>query len=194
MSKISKNFIKEIMLGTTLGILTATLMISFNYSPDIPNTQQVEPAYTPITITIPEVQQILQGKVVRVIDGDTIVILTESNREITIRLKSIDCPERNQPFGKKAKDFVLDQVAGKEVTIINTSLDRYRRTIGFVLYESKNLSKELLKQGLAWHYTKYSSDQELQQLEDRARLNNLGLWSNKASIAPWEFRKLKRGY
>ena len=42
------------------------------------------------------------GKVIKVIDGDTIDVLTDDNETIRIRLYGIDCPERGQPFGNNA--------------------------------------------------------------------------------------------
>ncbi len=135
---------------------------------------------------------IVKGKVVKVKDGDTIVILTENNQEVTIRLKSIDAPEKKQPFGQKAKEFVIEKIAGKEVKVIQTSKDRYGRTIGFVIFNDQNLSYELVKNGLAWHYVKYSNDATLQNLENQARNNKIGLWSDKTSISPWKFRKLRK--
>jgi len=41
--------------------------------------------------------------VVRVTDGDTIVVLTNDKKQIKIRLEGIDCPEYKQDFGYKAK-------------------------------------------------------------------------------------------
>ncbi|WP_442905685.1 thermonuclease family protein, partial [Kaistella sp.] len=50
------------------------------------------------------ISQTFTGKVVGVKDGDTMVVLFE-NKPITIRLEHIDCPEKNQPFGSRAKQF-----------------------------------------------------------------------------------------
>ena len=43
--------------------------------------------------------QTIQGKVVRVFDGDTITILDEGKVENKIRLNRIDAPENGQSFG-----------------------------------------------------------------------------------------------
>lgn len=40
-----------------------------------------------------EVNTILEGKVVKVSDGDTITILTSDKKQVKIRLSGIDCPE-----------------------------------------------------------------------------------------------------
>ena len=133
----------------------------------------------------------IAGKVVKVKDGDTVVVLDETKNVVTIRLAGVDAPEKKQDFGTVAKQFVSDQVFGKEVTFQEISKDRYGRTVAWVFYENKNLSEELLKSGLAWHYIKYDNSEYLQELEDKARRNEIGLWSLPNPIAPSEFRKVK---
>ena len=110
----------------------------------------------------------LTGKIVKVKDGDTVVILSNGIQH-TIRVADIDCPEKGQPYSKVAKDFVLNEVAGQEVEIKEKNKDRYGRIVGFVLYSGKNLSEELLKRGLAWHYKHFSDDAYLAKLEREAR-------------------------
>ena len=132
-------------------------------------------------------------KVIAVKDGDTIEILTSSNETITIRLNEIDCPEKKQAFGQKAKQFTSDFCFGKNVEIVGHKKDRYGRTIAFVIDENgRNLNEELVKNGFAWQYVKYSKSERLFMLEQEARKNKLGLWIDENPIAPWEFRKLKR--
>lgn len=133
----------------------------------------------------------IAGKVVKVKDGDTVVVLDGTKTMITIRLAGVDAPEKKQDFGTVAKQFVSDQVFGKEVTFQEISKDRYGRTVAWVFYENKNLSEELLMFGLAWHYTKYDKSKFLQELEDTARNNKTGLWSLPNPIPPSEFRKVK---
>lgn len=132
------------------------------------------------------------GKVIKVKDGDTIVILDSINVQHTIRVADIDCPERGQPFSKKARTFVSDELFGKEVVVEKKSTDRYDRTIGFVHYEGKNLSLELLKSGFAWHYSYYSDNKEMAELELEARKEKVGLWIDEHPINPYDWRKGKR--
>ena len=47
----------------------------------------------------------LDGKVVKVADGDTITILTDSKEQVKIRLFGIDAPERNKLSAKSQKTF-----------------------------------------------------------------------------------------
>lgn len=133
----------------------------------------------------------VSGKVVKVKDGDTIVVLNNQLTMVTIRLAGVDAPEKKQDFGVVAKQFVSDQVFGKTVIFKEVSKDRYGRTVAFVFYENKNLSQELLKVGLAWHYLKYEKSKYLQELETTARNSKVGLWSLPNPVAPWEFRVKK---
>lgn len=83
----------------------------------------------------------LKGKVIRVSDGDTIVILDSTNTQHRIRLDGIDCPEKGQPFGNKATLFIKDLVAEKEVVVEWKKKDRYGRILGYVFIDSINVNK-----------------------------------------------------
>ncbi len=132
------------------------------------------------------------GKVVGVTDGDTICVMHNGQAE-KIRLHGIDCPESHQPYGRKAKKFVSDLVFGKVVTIEVRDTDKYGRTVGeVILSDGHSLNRELVEAGYAWWYKKYSKDDSLGILEDRARLSKRGLWADPNPVAPWDFRRGKR--
>jgi endonuclease YncB( thermonuclease family) len=89
------------------------------------------------------------GKVVGVADGDTIKVMREG-RAVKVRLHGIDCPEKKQAFGKRAKEFTSDQAFGKQVEVRVQTTDRYGRIVGeVILPDSKNLNWELISVGLA---------------------------------------------
>jgi len=133
-----------------------------------------------------------EGKVVKVKDGDTIVILDNQNVMHTVRVADIDCPEYGQPFSKKAKIFVSNEIFGKHVIIKSKGLDKYNRIIGFVFYQDKNLSLELLRNGLAWHYSYFSNDKEMASLQEIAKNNKVGLWIDSSPVEPYKWRKGRR--
>ena len=135
--------------------------------------------------------QKITAKVVGVKDGDTFVVLHEK-KEIVVRLEHIDAPEKNQPFGYKAKKFVSDFCCGKTVVVIgNGKKDRNGRWIGEIFYNNQNLNKELVRNGLAWHYKRYSKSANYADLEIAARKKKVGLWRDKDPFAPWNWRKSK---
>ncbi|MDZ4120853.1 MAG: thermonuclease family protein [Candidatus Cloacimonadaceae bacterium] len=131
----------------------------------------------------------IRGKVVSVKDGDTIEILRDK-KTYRIRLNGIDCPENKQDFGNKAKQFTSEQCFGKTVTAWVSVQDRYGRYVAdVVLPNGKVLNEELVRAGLAWHYTQYSKSKKLATLEKEARARKRGLWSQKNPTPPWKFRR-----
>jgi len=130
------------------------------------------------------------GKVVNVTDGDTVVVLRAGNIQEKIRLAEIDCPEKSQAFGQRAKQFTLDKAAQKNVTVEVRDHDRYGRTVGEVfLPDGKSLNRELVRNGYAWWYRQYSKDLSLGENEQEARSARRGLWSDPNPIPPWDFRR-----
>jgi endonuclease YncB( thermonuclease family) len=134
----------------------------------------------------------LKGKVVSVADGDTITILTDGNTRVRIRLYGIDAPERGQDYGTKARQYLNDLCYGKNVRVETKGVDRYNRVLGVVYVADLNLNKEMVRQGLAWYYSYYVEDSELEALEQSARRQNLNIWSMKNPVPPYEHRKSKK--
>lgn len=128
-----------------------------------------------------------------IMDGDTFKLLTADSTLVKVRLANIDCPEKKQPYSTKAKEFTANAIFGKTVTISILKTDRYKRYISNVTYNgTMSLCHDLVSAGLAWHFVRYSNDDTLQQLEDRARLKKRGLWQDPNPIAPWEWRASKK--
>lgn len=132
-------------------------------------------------------------RVIGVKDGDTIVLLVDG-KPLTVRLNHIDCPEKKQDYGSKAKYFVSDRCFDKMITLKhNNKYDRYNRLLAeIILSNGDNLNKELVRNGLAWNYKKYSSDKDYNAIELKARQNKIGIWSYEDPIAPWDWRKKKK--
>lgn len=129
------------------------------------------------------------GQVVGVSDGDTIRVM-HSGRETKIRLFGLDCPERDQAFGNKARRFTANMVFRKVVEVQEVEEDSYGRTVAWISVNGKSLNKELLRAGLAWWYRYYAENEhELEKLESEARKHKIGLWSSPNPIPPWEFRR-----
>lgn len=133
------------------------------------------------------------GQVVRVLDGDTYEILLDGNHTERIRMEGIDAPERGMPYYKASKYYLGSLCFKQNVTLEVQSKDRYGRTIAFgYLDDGRELSAEMLKAGLAWHYKKYNSDEHLAELELQARESQRGLWSEPNPMPPWNNRRYHR--
>ena len=154
----------------------------------------------------------LEGRVVRVTDGDTIVVLDQTKQQHKIRLAGIDAPESTQPYGQASRKHLAELVADKEVAVEWNKRDKYGRIVGKVMVASpdacpgarpecaKTLDACLaqITSGLAWHFKRYQSEQSGQDrhryafAETEARAKRAGLWREASPIPPWEWRKLEK--
>jgi micrococcal nuclease len=134
------------------------------------------------------------AKVIAIKDGDSIEVLYQG-KTISIRLADVDSPEirNSQPFGRAAKKFTSTLCFGQMVTMLHRNkFDKYKRLIATIINaQHKNVNKELIIAGLAWHFKQYSTNIEIAKLEITARVNKVGLWKDDYPIAPWEWRKAK---
>ncbi len=138
--------------------------------------------------------QTINGQVVRVIDGDTVSVLTPDKQEIRVRLAEIDAPEKNQPFGMNSKRMLSDLIFAKDVSVVKIDTDRYGRTVGRIYQGQTDVNLEMVKAGGAWAYTQYLADDAIRTAEDAARAGRVGLWALQEDqrIPPWEWRKQER--
>jgi endonuclease YncB( thermonuclease family) len=133
------------------------------------------------------------GRIVGISDGDTIKVMHIGRAE-KVRLYGIDCPEKGQAYGNKAKQFTSEMVFGKTVTVHVTDTDRYGRTVAdVILPDGRVLNRELVAAGLAWWYRRYSQDASLGQLEAEARAAQQGLWADPNPVPPWCWRMRQKG-
>ena len=130
----------------------------------------------------------LIGKVVSILDGDTFEVLHNNHAE-RIRLSGIDCPEKGQAYGQKAKHAASVLAFGKDVTIQTHGHDKYTRTIGdVILLDGSNVNHTLVRDGWCWWYRKYTPrDTMLEALEKEARESRKGLWADLHPVPPWEW-------
>ena len=77
-------------------------------------------------------QDTLHGKVISIADGDTFTMLLDNKTTVKVRLASIDCPERKQPYSAVATKFTSDAIFSRQVTVLVDSKDRYGRSLGLV--------------------------------------------------------------
>lgn len=142
------------------------------------------------------VNELLIGTAIRVIDGDTFVVQYDNGKEEKIRIQGIDAPENDQPMGGDATNLVKKMIEGKRVVITLMEKDRYGRRLASVgipnSYGISGLSVILIRNGLAWHYKKYSDNQQLSDDEMLARRDKIGIWSQNNPVAPWDWRKGNR--
>jgi len=129
-----------------------------------------------------------EGRVVRVLDGDTIQVKDESDELVTIRLAGIDAPENAQPYGLDARDELKRHLTSGTCSVVWKKNDLYGRILGNIYVEDRYVNLEMVKSGLAWDYTKYSLGDEFVSAEKMARAARSGIWREEKWIAPWDWR------
>ena len=77
---------------------------------------------------------------VAVHDGDTITLVDQNNKKFNIRLQGIDAPELKQAVGSASQQNLSRLVLGKEVTIYWTKVDKYRRTVGTIMLDGRDMN------------------------------------------------------
>lgn len=136
----------------------------------------------------------ISGKVIGVMDGDTIEVLDATKTPRRIRLEGIDAPEKAQPFGARSKQHLSDQVFGKHVEVLSNKTDKYGRTVGKVMVGGKDANLGQVRSGFAWHYKEYQKEQSASDrvayanAETSARDMKSGLWNDLKPMPPWEWR------
>ena len=141
-------------------------------------------------IVISQVQADFNGKVVKVIDGDTVDILTPKKQKVRVRLLDIDAPESRQAYGNAARKYLASLIAGKNVFVKENKKDIYQRTLGTIFLNQININAKMVESGFAWayRYKGVANNKNMVKLESKAKQNRKGLWRDKHPIAPWDFR------
>jgi endonuclease YncB( thermonuclease family) len=143
-------------------------------------------------------RQTLNGRVVRIADGDTITVLDATNTQHRIRLQGIDAPESKQDFGTQSKKKLSGLIFGKDVEVVYEKTDQYGRLVGKILLDGRDINLEQVRSGMAWHYKDYEREQSTEdrelyaRAEDEARSARRGLWVDTNPVEPSEFRRAER--
>lgn len=131
--------------------------------------------------------------VVRVVDGDTIVVSTNVADE-KVRLIGVNTPETVDPrkkvecFGKEASNFTKSILSGNRVSLemdpTQGDRDKYGRLLRYVILENgANFNKRLIEEGYAYEYTyryPYKYQKGFKQAQKDAEFNKRGLWAASA--------------
>ncbi len=139
----------------------------------------------------------LDAVVVGIADGDTVTLLVERDgrpSQERFRLTEIDTPERGQPWGTRARQALGEKVFRRQVRVLPEGRDRYERLLGKIYLDERDINREMVREGHAWAYRQYLTDQSLLDDERRAREAGTGLWSLPMAqhVPPWEWRRGER--
>jgi endonuclease YncB( thermonuclease family) len=137
-----------------------------------------------------------QGRVVRIYDGDSLIVHMADGREVEVRLFGIDAPERRQPWSRRSRQALSALVRNRQVRLAPVTEDSYGRTVAvmYTLTDGLDVNREMIRQGNAWVYRRYTRDPDLIALETAAREARLGLWGlpEAERVPPWQWRRQNR--
>ena len=159
-----------------------------------------------LLLSLPVLAVAAQYKVIRVVDGDTIVIDYNGNPE-KVRLLCVNTPEsvhpdrkQNVPMGKVASQYAKKRLSGKYVDLEfegNRTRGKYGRLLTYVFVDGENLNLELVREGLSPYYTKYglseNYDQDFREAERFARKHHLNIWEDAVLTSQYFRLKSKWG-
>ena len=139
---------------------------------------------------LPALALAAKHRVIRIVDGDTIVVNYKGKPE-KVRLLRVNTPEsvhpdkkQNIPMGKVASDYTKKRLKGKYVDLEfeGAFRGRYGRLLAYVIVDGVNFNLELVRQGLSPYYTKYGLsqqyDKEFREAEKYARKHPLNIWGD----------------
>lgn len=142
----------------------------------------------------------MQGKVIKVSDGDTLVVQLDPNRSEKVRLLGIDTPEMAQePWGARARAFT-EQLALGKVVRLETDVqmrDRYGRLLAYAYVGKTFVNQSIIRQGHAMLLTyppNVAHVEEFTRAQKLAREEGKGIWNPKDGLdqSPRDFRRQKR--
>lgn len=141
---------------------------------------------------------VVEGNVVLVHDGDSLTLVTKDRKVHRIQLRGTDSPEPTQGQAERSKENLAVMVQGMDVTVVVSGAEVDGTYFGTVYSEGLDVGLKQIELGLAWHSIRRDlplSDEErkkYEQAEKEARNLQLGIWSDRTRVPPWEFRAGKR--
>ena len=145
------------------------------------------------------------GTVTKVSDGDTIHVTTPDQTKLRVRLYGIDAPETSkinhrtgrvnkpgQNHGNESMKALQGKLMGKQVKLDIIELDRYRRMVGMVWIDTRNINLEMVREGYAEAYVEYLKEPyrlEFIRAEMEAKSAKRGIWSSPDYERPKDFKK-----
>lgn len=145
------------------------------------------------------------GTVTKVSDGDTIHLATPEQTILKVRLYGIDAPETpkinqrtghvnkpGQPYGDEAWKALESKIMGKQVKIDILDIDKYRRMVGMIYFDGRNINLEMVNEGCAEAFIEYLKEpykKVFLEAEREARSTKKGIWSLPNYERPRDFRK-----
>lgn len=125
---------------------------------------------------------LIEGKILKVSEGDTVSVENSDGKVFVIRMLGIDAPDLNQSFGEKSRKALSALILHKSATVIIRRRDSKNRFLGTLYCAGQDVNLFQLETGMAAFLEKdglapTAADRSIyQQAEQKAKINSLGLW------------------
>ena len=133
--------------------------------------------------------QDLAGRVVQVIDGDTLVLRDRKNQDHQIHLLGIDAPEESQPYFQASLRNLSDMIFEQFVVVKSLNASS-----GIIFIKDQDMNLRQVEHGYAWVDGEVPSEKQIEyaNAQKKAKEKSLGLWRDSTAYAPWKKRKMNR--
>lgn len=149
--------------------------------------------------------RLVEAKITKHLDGDTIKVTLTNGFIITVRLLLIDCPEYKrakidqQLYGYEALQFAKDNLKVGDIVFLefegDVIKDKYDRHLAYLWYLNSEgryvlYNEEVVRQGLSKVAYIFSQNKYLNRIllaQDEARFKNLNIWSIKGYVINYSF-------
>jgi len=124
----------------------------------------------------------------KVHDGDTETAINQNGHVEKIRLADIDAPEYRQPYGQAAQQALAQKLNKTPFHMTPNGRDQYDRLLATLWVNDRNINRELVAEGLAWVFDRYSPPTDLVAAEKDAKNARIGLWKAPDPVRPATWR------
>lgn len=174
-----------IPISNTSPILSVSHQATPTPSKTVAPTKSPTPSQ-PLVTTFPT-----RARVLRVIDGDTIVL--ENN--ITVRYLGIDAPElgdstrKSGCLAQESKQRNTTLVNGKTISLeySGEKTDSFGRLLAYVSVDNALVNQQLVREGLAYAYNfnhPHPKETVFSSAQEAARKDKIGLWGSSCAPTP----------
>ena len=139
----------------------------------------------------PPAPRSLQGVVMQITDGDSLLLTPAGKPAMEVRLRDIDAPEICQTWGVEARQALTELALNKVATLQISGKDSQGRTVGVLMIDDLNVGKFLVENGHAWSQRTRWDQGPMVKEEKMARALTRGLHSTPGAVQPKEFLRAR---
>jgi len=166
---------KSLRASTIVATLAAVAVLGFVFAGDVLARDTGAFAYS--------------GRVVHVVDGDTVDVALKSSKRVRVRVIGIDTPEVGTCYAAAATTRMIQLVSSKNVVLhgdaTQATRDRYSRLLAYVDVGRRDAGATLVREGYARVYIyggrPFLRTAAYQKAEEGARQARRGLWATCAA-------------